>query len=340
MLPHDVYDWDLQLSPVIANTGGRDVVVAGGKVGYVYEADAKSGDLLWKTQVGTHNGHDNDNLKAMNGDLGTLPNLPALVYPGALGGIETQLAVTDKTVYAAVVNLPTNFVDQHTPKLDFAKGKGDVVALDLASGKILWDTKLPAAPYGAMTVSNDLVFTTTFDGKLLAFDRSDGRQVWSYQLPTATNATVAIAGNTLLTAASVPHGGVKSEIIALQAGRAWQRRADHAGHDDDDRALHDDHVGRRADVGGRPPDLQPELRGLPHPGRGERDRERRAEPRPAPPGRGDGQAPGRERRRGDAGVQGAAERPADRRRLAIRRQERESERDLARRWRNAVTCRA
>jgi mono/diheme cytochrome c family protein len=69
-----------------------------------------------------------------------------------------------------------------------------------------------------MTVSNDLVFTTTFDGKLLAFNRSDGRQVWSHQLPTATNATVAIAGNTLLTAASVPHGGVKAQIIAFRLG--------------------------------------------------------------------------------------------------------------------------
>jgi glucose dehydrogenase/cytochrome c2 len=218
VLPHDVYDWDLQLSPVIANTGGRDVVIAAGKVGYVYEADAKTGELLWKTQVGTHNGHDNDNLKALNGDLGKLPDLPALVYPGALGGVETQLAVTDKTVYAAVVNLPTNYVDQQTPKLDFTKGKGEVVALDLSSGKILWDTKLPAPPYGAMTVSNDLVFTTTFDGKVLAFDRSSGRQVWSYSLPTSTNATVAIAGDTLLTAASVPHGAAKAQIIAFRLG--------------------------------------------------------------------------------------------------------------------------
>ena len=77
---------------------------------------------------------------------------------------------------------------------------------------------MPAAPYGAMTVSNDVVFTTTFDGKLLAFDRSDGRQVWSYELPTATNATVAIAGNTLLTAASVPHRDVKAQIIAFRLG--------------------------------------------------------------------------------------------------------------------------
>jgi glucose dehydrogenase/mono/diheme cytochrome c family protein len=218
VLPHDVYDWDLQLSPVIAKTGGRDVVVAAGKVGYVYEADAKSGELLWRTRVGVHNGHDTDNLKALTGSDVALPKLPVTVLPGVLGGVETQLAATDKAVYAAVVNLPTTFVDQQTPKIDFTKGSGDLVALDLASGKVLWDTKLSAAPYGAATVANDLVFTTTFDGKVHAFDRSNGREVWTYQLPTATNATVAIAGDTLLTAASVPHGSVKAEIVAFRLG--------------------------------------------------------------------------------------------------------------------------
>jgi cytochrome c2 len=140
------------------------------------------------------------------------------VYPGALGGVETQLAVDGKTVYAAVVNLPTTYVDQQTPKLDFAKGKGELVALDLASGKVLWDKKLPAAPYGAATVANDLVFTTTFDGKVLAFDRTTGDQAWSYQLPTGTNATVAIAGDTLITAASISHGKVKAQIVAFRLG--------------------------------------------------------------------------------------------------------------------------
>ena len=218
VLPHDVYDWDLQLSPVIAHTGGRDVVVAAGKVGYVYEADAKTGNLLWKTRVGIHNGHDDDNVKALTGNDVALPKLPVTVYPGALGGVETQLAVDGKTVYAAVVNLPTTYVDQQTPKLGLDKGKGEVVALDLESGKVLWDKKLPAPPYGAATVANDLVFTTTFDGKVLAFDRSTGDQVWAYQLPTGTNATVAIAGDTLITAASIPHGKVKAQIVAFRLG--------------------------------------------------------------------------------------------------------------------------
>jgi outer membrane protein assembly factor BamB len=218
VLPHDVYDWDLQLSPVIAHAGGRDVVIAGGKVGYVYQADAKSGQLLWKTRVGIHNGHDNDHAKALVGDDVALPKLPATILPGILGGIETQLAVDDKRVYAAVVNLPTTFVNQQTPKIDFAKGKGELVALDLTSGNIVWQKSLPTAPFGAATVSNDLVFTTTFDGKVLAFNRATGDQVWSYQLPTGTNATVAIAGDTLITAASIPHGDAKARIVAFRLG--------------------------------------------------------------------------------------------------------------------------
>jgi outer membrane protein assembly factor BamB len=218
VLPHDVYDWDLQLSPVIARTGGRNVVVASGKGGYVYEADAANGDLIWKARVGTHNGHDADHLAAQDADFGKLPKLPATVLPGALGGVETQLAVDDGTIYAAIVNLATTYVDQETPKLNFAKGTGELVALDLASGRILWDRKLSSPAYGAATVSNDLVFTTTFDGRVLAFDRSNGRQVWSYRLPTGTNATVAIAGDTLITAASVPHGNAKAQIVALRLG--------------------------------------------------------------------------------------------------------------------------
>jgi pimeloyl-ACP methyl ester carboxylesterase len=42
-----------------------------------------------------------------------------------------------------------------------------MVALDLAAGKILWDTKLPQMVLGAATVVNDLVITTTFDVRLV-----------------------------------------------------------------------------------------------------------------------------------------------------------------------------
>ena len=66
---------------------------------------------------------------------------------------------------------------------------------------------------------NDLVFTTTFDGKLIALDRDDGSVAWEQQMPAGTNATVAIVGDTLVTAASFPQTkDQKPVIIAYRLG--------------------------------------------------------------------------------------------------------------------------
>jgi hypothetical protein len=37
---------------------------------------------------------------------------------------------------------------------------GEIEALDVNTGKVEWDTKVPTLPLGAVNVSNDLVFTT------------------------------------------------------------------------------------------------------------------------------------------------------------------------------------
>jgi outer membrane protein assembly factor BamB len=224
VLPHDLYDWDLHLPPMLAKVNGKEVVVVGGKMGYVYEIDAASGKLLWKRPVGVHNGHDHDNELALESERSGPGrpvaglHTPETVEPGALGGVETQMAVDGNTVYGAVVNLPVVFQTQQKLTLEFAKGRGEMVALDLATGSIKWDTKLPQPPYGAATISNDLVFTTTYDGRVLALDRQTGRVVWKHQLPTNTNATVAIDGDTLLTAASVPGKNAQAAIVALRLG--------------------------------------------------------------------------------------------------------------------------
>jgi mono/diheme cytochrome c family protein len=84
---------------------------------------------------------------------------------------------------------------------------------------VKWQTTLPQPAYGAATVSNDLVFTTTFDGKLIALSRATGAIVWETQMSAGTNATVAITGDTVLTAASFAAAkGQKTLIIAYRLG--------------------------------------------------------------------------------------------------------------------------
>ena len=77
-------------------------------------------------------------------------------------------------------------------------------ALNLATGKVEWDTKVADLPVGAATVSNDLVFTTLYHGVLIALDRSTGAIVFRRQLPTSANAPIAIAGNTVIVPAGSP----------------------------------------------------------------------------------------------------------------------------------------
>jgi len=101
----------------------------------------------------------------------------------------------------------------------FNEGKGEVVALDLSDGSVRWSTKLPSMPLGNATVSDDLVFTTTFDGTLLALSREDGEIVWQQQLAGGTNAPLAIQGDTLITAASFPQGKEeRAEVVAFRLG--------------------------------------------------------------------------------------------------------------------------
>ena len=177
-VPNDFYDWDMQIGPMYTATGpgGQPTVIDSGKMGIVYAMNATTGKLDWKTPVGKHNGHDNDGVLALHHKLHV--KLPYTWCPGFYGGVETQMAMAGGIVYAAANNLCTKEVNPKTPSVaqkvaGFTTGTGNFEALDLSTGKVMWNTKLPSSPYGAATVSNDLVFTTTFNGKLIAMDTQD-----------------------------------------------------------------------------------------------------------------------------------------------------------------------
>jgi outer membrane protein assembly factor BamB len=218
-VPNDFHDWDMQLSPVYATDGDRKLILDAGKMGYVYAMDAGTGRLVWKTKVGAHNGHDDDGVRSLRHQLKL--KFPLTVEPGIVGGVETNMAVADGVVYVPVANLASVW-DKPTTGLggaNFGEGKGELVALALGTGRVLWDTKLPQMPDGDATVVNDLVFTTTFDGFVIAFNRSSGAIVWKQKLPAFTNAPVAVVGDTLITAASFPGGkGQTTEVVAFRLG--------------------------------------------------------------------------------------------------------------------------
>jgi alcohol dehydrogenase (cytochrome c) len=212
--PHNIYDWDFQNSPVLVTVGGKEMAIGSGKSGVVVALDAKSGKPIWKRPVGTHNGHDNDPMYAMKGEYSKIKTGEA--FPGQLGGVIAPMATDGKLLFVPVVNHSMTVVSGEELS-ESSAGSGELVAIDLADGKVAWKKTLPQPAYGAPTVVNDLVFETTFDGVVYGLDAKSGGEVWQATLPAGINTGVVANGDFLIAPAGLPVAeGQEPKIVAFR----------------------------------------------------------------------------------------------------------------------------
>jgi polyvinyl alcohol dehydrogenase (cytochrome) len=124
-------------------------VVAGTKDAYVVALDPdRNGALLWKVNV----------VPAPPGDPNSLMAITRGIFWGG--------AADDRNVYYGVQS-------------------GGVVAVDLATGKLLWHSTFakagrPASNAAAATAISGVVFVAGSDGGLHALSTADGRVLWEY----------------------------------------------------------------------------------------------------------------------------------------------------------------
>jgi outer membrane protein assembly factor BamB len=206
-IAHDIFDHDFQISPILAtaNVSGveENIVIGAGKLGDVIAFNRNTGAKLWDVPVGLHK---NDKLDNLTGET--------QVFPGVLGGVETCMAYTNGIVFVPVVDMATNFTSTglNYSSINFATAKGELVAIDVNLGKILWVKTFDSLNVGAATVVNDVVLTATFNGMIYAFQAKTGAQLFSYQAPAGINSWPAIVGNMIVWPAGV--GGTPT-LIAL-----------------------------------------------------------------------------------------------------------------------------
>jgi len=168
-------------------------VMVAGKMGKAYAFRSDNGQPLWNVSVGKH-----------ENDTGPLPRNPITIYPGDLGGVETPMAYADNRLFvpwvdfaarASATGLAGGFAT------NFGSGRGGLAAIDAATGKMMWQQKLPSMDFGAATVANDVVFTSTYAGRIYAFDTATGKTLWTSQAPAGINSFPAVDGDTLLVGA-------------------------------------------------------------------------------------------------------------------------------------------
>ncbi len=153
-------DFDFGAPPILLKAdGGKDIILAGQKSGFVYALDPeRQGALIWKRKTG----------------LG-----------GFAGGVHWGMAAHGDTVY--VPNADTNFINKWK-----GERKPGLYALKARSGEVIWftpapdacpDADKPACDPGlsaAVTAIPGVVFAGAFDGHLRAYDSGNGSILWDF----------------------------------------------------------------------------------------------------------------------------------------------------------------
>ncbi len=193
-VPHDVWDLDAVSPPVVTTLAGRKVVVHAGKTAWVYVLDAATGKLVRRTENFT----PQENMFALPSAAGTR------MLPGANGGAEwSPIAVDPRLNYAFVAGLhqPMNYITHNAP---WEKGRlwlgsafvaiageeqwGTYTAINLATGKVVWQNKVPQPMMGgALATAGGLTFTGEGNGKFNAFDSRSGKLLWQFQAGAGCN---------------------------------------------------------------------------------------------------------------------------------------------------------
>jgi outer membrane protein assembly factor BamB len=213
---HDLRDLDFQVSPVIANiaVGGTqtEVVIGAGKSGKVIAFRADNGKRIWTLSIGKH-----------QNDIGPLPKKAVSVCPGALGGVETPMALNAGLVYVPWVDLC--FKESSTGLaggFSLAGGTGGLAAVDTSTGKVVWSHKYPTLAVGAATIANDVVFTETYDGTIYAYNAKTGAALWHAKAPNGINSFPAVTKTMFIVGAGAPTGSKKplNEIVAYSLNGA------------------------------------------------------------------------------------------------------------------------
>ncbi len=216
-VPHDVWDLDAASPPAVTKLGGRTVVVHAGKTGWMYVLDAATGKLVRKSD----NFVPHENMFALPTPEGTR------MLPGANGGAEWSPIAIDPNLnyaYVAALHQPMHYKVHSAP---WEKGRlwlgsafvaipgeeqyGLYSAVDLKTGKIAWQNKVPQPMMGgALATAGGLSFTGEGNGNFNAYDSKTGKLLWQFNGGAGCNSAPM----------SFTHGG--EQFVAVACGGNFQ----------------------------------------------------------------------------------------------------------------------
>ena len=227
--PNDFHDWDVAAAPaLIKTTGGKNLVVAGGKDGILHAVDLSQKKEIYKTPLTT----------LENVDVPLSEDKETHFCPGVQGGVEWNGPAFSPAANLVFVNsidwcyslklFPENLkgevgkpfsggTDKAEPfgRVDQKeKWKGFVTAVNADDGTVKWKYQSPTPMVAGITATGGgLILTGDLNGDAIALNAADGNVLWKQ------NTGAPIGGGVITYLA----GG--KQYVAIAAGitsQSWQ----------------------------------------------------------------------------------------------------------------------
>lgn len=198
-VPHDLWGYDLASPPVLFNyrLGDKTIAAVGqaSKTGWFYIHDRITGKLLKKSEAFVP--QQNMFSKATFDGV--------VVYPGILGGSNWSPVSVDEAqqrVYVAAIHAPIRYTLHESlgkngaAPIRYAASEptsdarwGLLSAIDLSTGKILWQNKTPQPLVGGvLATAGGLLFMGEGNGNFSAYDTQTGAKLWQAKSEFGVNA--------------------------------------------------------------------------------------------------------------------------------------------------------
>jgi alcohol dehydrogenase (cytochrome c) len=236
----DGHDWDCSwgtnLVTVDMGNGPQKVVIGHDKRGDVMAMDAANGTPLWWVNV----------IYTQNLGQNPVPQGTDVVWPGPGAGVEAFTATDGSKVYVAGSSTPVRYYSEQPSFLsgtgqlseggavpvftaiDNGYGNGTISAIDLKTGKIVWQYPTSHCTFVSPLVTNGVVFSGQLtdqgkpytysdfggpvktpllsSGMLMALDANNGNLLWQYNVGAQVGIGGPSIGNGYLL---VPTGGIQ-----------------------------------------------------------------------------------------------------------------------------------
>jgi alcohol dehydrogenase (cytochrome c) len=219
----DTHDWDTSWGSSIIkvnfdNGTQKKLVIGHDKMGNIMAMDASTGKEIWWNILG----------KQYNTNAIPLPNGSGMIWSY---GVFNYHAIDDYTLYIAATNRGVNYFTDEDLKghriaapntIELGLHNGTIAAMDLKTGKLLWQYQTEFPPRVSPLVTNEILFAggipflektisnhikTTKSGIILALDKNNGKKLWEFNIQAPVSPVGLSIGQGML---FVPTGKIQN----------------------------------------------------------------------------------------------------------------------------------